>query len=507
MKKSTFNIVVLFLLVIFALRAESEIRLPNVLGSHMVLQRNRPIHLWGWASPGEVVTVDFHGVRASSTTDGLGHWSLYLPAEPAGGPYALTVSSSNSVNLTDVLVGDVWFASGQSNMQLPLMGFPNNATVTNGLAEIQNATHATIRLLHIKERSSYYPLDDIEGNWTNCTPETAASFSAAAYFFGREIEEKEHVPVGLIDSTWGGTVAEAWLSLEAIASDSSLMPIFATWAAMTEKIQDTPAIEAKEKREDAAARASGQTPLQHVWHPDPLSWQPAGLYNAMVNPFISFPICGVIWYQGESNSALDRAAMYQRIFPALISDWRRHWKEGNFPFIYTQISSFTSTPQENWAVIREAQRRTLSLANTAMAVTIDIGNPDNVHPADKQDVGHRLALAARAISYGERIEYSGPLYRQASIKGNSIRVDFDQNKNGLVAKGGRLTGFEIADADHGFVPAMARIDAGGVIVSASGMANPKYVRYGWSNAPVMNLFNGNDLPASPFTSEDTIPAP
>jgi sialate O-acetylesterase len=204
---------------------------------------------------------------------------------------------------------------------------------------------------------------------------------------------------------------------------------------------------------------------------------------------------------------VERAALYQRIFPALIADWRRHWNQGNFPFLFVQISSFTSGPAENWAVIREAQRRTLSVSNTAMAVTIDIGNPDNVHPADKQDVGHRLALAARALSYGEPIEYSGPLYRQASMEGGAMRVEFDHGESGLVAKGGALNGFEIAGEDGKFVPATATIDGNSVTVSATAVPNPKYVRYGWQNAPTVNLFNGDGLPASPFTSEETIPAP
>lgn len=507
MKSILFRSVMGLILAVSALSSRAEVRLPNVLSSHMVLQRDRPIHLWGWATPGENVTVDFHGVHGSGTADALGHWTVSLPPEHAGGPFSLTVSASNKIELTDILIGDVWFASGQSNMQMPLGGFPGNATLDNSPEEIRNATHPDIRLLHIKEKSSYYPLDDIDANWTPCTPETASSFSAAAYFFGREIAEKEHVPVGLIDSTWGGTVAEAWMSLDGISSDASLMPLFASWAAMTDNIADMPALLAKEKREDDAALAATHTQPKYHWHPDPVSWEPAGLYNAMVNPFTPFPIRGVIWYQGESNSPVDRAAMYQRIFPALIADWRRHWNEGNFPFLYVQISSFTSTPQEAWAVIREAQRRTLSVANTGMAVTIDIGNPDNVHPSDKLDVGHRLALAARALSYGESIEYSGPLYRQASVQEGAIRVDFDHAASGLVAKGGPLTGFEIAGEDRKFVSATATIDGSSLSVSAKEVPSPRYVRYGWQNAPVVNLFNGDGLPASPFTSEETIPAP
>ena len=507
MKNLALRFTALAILAFSILCARAAVRLPNVLSSHMVLQRSRPIHLWGWADPGEPVTVSFHGVSASAAADNLGHWSVYLPPEPAGGPFTLTVSAANTIRLEDILVGDVWFASGQSNMEIPLSGFPGSAVIENGPAEIRNATHPEIHLLHIADKSSYYPLDDIDAHWTLCTPETAATFSAVAYFFGRDIAQKEHVPIGLIDSTWGGTVAEAWTSLDSISADSSLMPVFASWAAITDRVADTPAVEAAERREDAAAKAANRTPSRHPWHPDPLSWQPAGLYNAMVHPLTPFAIRGVIWYQGESNSALDRAALYQRIFPALIADWRRNWNEGNFPFLYVQISSFKSSPREDWAVIREAQRRTLAVANTAMAVTIDIGNPDNVHPADKQDVGHRLALAARALAYGEDIEYSGPLYRQAVVEGSTMRVYFDHGGGTLVAKHGHLTGFEIAGADHRFVPASASIDGGSVIVSSGSAPNPRYIRYGWQNAPDVNLFNSDGLPASPFTTEETIPGP
>lgn len=500
-----------FALVLFLASASTsarcEVTLPKMLSSHMVLQRNRPIHLWGWADPGEAVKATLNGATASTQADGLGHWSLYLPPEQAGGPYQITIAGTNSIVLDDVLIGDVWFASGQSNMQLPLMGFPGSAVVTNGEEEIRNATHPDIRLLHIPDKASPYPQQDQPSSWTLCTPETAASFSAAAYFFGREIAGKEHVPIGLIESDWGGSPAEAWISMDSLGADASLMPVFAEWAHLSDDYIDDARIIAKEKREDAAARAANRPVQEHPWHPDLDSWAPTWLYNGMIAPAINYPIKGVIWYQGETNTAVERAAMYQRIFPALIQDWRKQWQEGNFPFLYVQISSYTSVPAEDWAVVREAQRRTLSVANTAMAVTIDIGNPSNVHPADKQDVGHRLALAARALVYGEQVEYSGPNFRQTSVNGSSIRVWFDHIGKELVAKGGSLTGFEIAGEDGKFVPATAQIDGKTVLVSSSQVPDPKYVRYGWANYPAVNLFNEAGLPASPFTSEKDIPRP
>ncbi|MBT9330930.1 sialate O-acetylesterase [Paracidobacterium acidisoli] len=473
----------------------------------MVLQRDRPIHLWGWADPGEQVTAALNGTKQTTRADDLGKWSVWLAPEQAGGPYQVTVAGTNTITLDDVMIGDVWFASGQSNMELPLIGFPGSAELQNSAEEIAHANQPQLRLLHIHEKASEYRVDDIDTTWTDCTPQTAATFSAAAYFFGRDIAEKEHVTVGLIDSTWGGTPAEAWISLEGLSADASLMPVFATWATMTDQQPDMPRIVAKEKREEAQAKATGTSAPWHPWHPNPASWAPAALYNGMVAPVVNFPIRGVIWYQGETNSALDRAAMYERVFPALIRDWREQWRQGDFPFLYVQISSFRSTPHEDWAVVREAQRRTLGVANTAMAVTIDIGNPDNVHPADKQDVGARLALAARALSYGEKVEYSGPAFRKATVDGTAMRVWFDHAVSGLTAKGGEPTGFEVAGADHKFVTATAHIDGDSIVASNAAVPEPEYVRYGWQNAPVVNLFNGAGLPASPFTSEKRIPQP
>lgn len=472
----------------------------------MVLQRDMPVHIWGWSSPGETVSVSLNAVTRETKGDRMGTWSVFLPPEPAGGPYQLTVAASNRMVLDDVWMGDVWLASGQSNMEMPLKGFPG-APLKDSAEEIAHANQPQLRLLLIPHKSADFPLRNVDASWTICSPETAANFSAAAYFFGRELAQREHVPIGLIDSTWGGTPAEAWVSLRGISSDAGLMPVFATRAEMMKSQADTAAILEMEKREDAEARQAGRAPKPHAWRPDPASWSPAGLFNGMVAPLVPYTIKGVIWYQGESNSRLSFAPMYGKIFPALIDDWRAQWREGNFPFLFVQISNFKSNPTEAWAAIREAQRRTLSVANTAMAVTIDIGNPDNVHPADKQTVGARLALAARALAYGEQVEYSGPAYRQATLEGPAIRVWFDHPAGGLVERGGDLRGFEVAGEDGRFVTAAARIEGNTVVVSSAGLAEPKYVRYGWANAPVVNLFNSAGLPASPFTSQDTIPVP
>lgn len=486
-------------LLISALNLHAEVRLPKLLGNHMVLQRQQPIHLWGWAEPGEKVTASMNDKTQSTMTDAVGHWNVYLPAMSAGGPFELRINGST---LEDVMVGDVWFASGQSNMEMPLKGFPGNAVIKNSDEEIRNAGHKELRLFRTPKRASDYPLPDFDAQWTECTPETAADFSAVAYFFGRQIAKDEHVAIGLIDSTWGGTPAEAWVSLEGLSADSSLMPAFAAFVPMEKDQAEMDAMLKAEKREADEAKAAGKPAPNHPWHPAPESWAPAGLFNGMVSAALKFHIKGVIWYQGESNASALRANMYQRIFPALIQDWRTQWREGDFPFLFVQLSNFSASPNESYQTIREAQRRTLSVAKTGMAVTVDIGLPENVHPSNKQDVGARLALAAEAIAYGKQLEWAGPMFRETSIEDSSLRVWFDHTTGGL--KG--TNGFEIAGADHRFVPANAQVDGDTVVLTAGDVASPAYARYGWANAPTVNLVNGAGLPASPFTSEEHIPA-
>jgi len=486
----------------------AEVKLPKVLSDHVVLQRDSPIHIWGGADPGEQVTVSLLSTKQTAAADDLGKWSVYLAPQPAGGPYSISVQGANTITISDVLIGDVWFASGQSNMQMPLKGFPNSAVLKNGAEEIANSNQPQIRLLRVHDRASDHPLPDLadpDEVWTLCTPNTAANFSAVAYFFGREIQQQEKVPVGLIDDTWGGTPVRAWVSLDSLSADSSLMPVFQDWSEMADTTADVPAMLVREKREDDAAKQAGSAPPKHSWHPNPTSWAPAYLYNGMVAPLTELPIKGVIWYQGETDSAISIAPMYSKEFSTMIADWRGKWREGDFPFFFAQISSFTSTEFEKWGIVRDAQRRTLSLANTGMAVTLDVGQADNVHPPDKQTVGHRLALAARAVAYGEHIEASGPLFRQAVPEAASMRVWFDHG-DVLTTKGGALTGFEVAGSDHKFVPASASIDGADVVASASQVNKPVYVRYAWANFSTANLYNSAGLPASTFSSENTLDA-
>jgi sialate O-acetylesterase len=505
-------------LLLISFTASAELRLPKVWSDHGVIQRDRPIHVWGWADVGQRVTAILRQAdggaeeTGSAATDSLGHWSLYLAPRPAGGVYTLTVSDGQmgggTVLVRDLLMGDVWLASGQSNMELPLLGFPGSAVLKNGPEEIKAANHPEIRLLHEPKRFSYFPMQDQDATWQICTPETAATFSAVAYFFAREIQHDQKVPIGLVEADWGGTPAESWTSLDTLGSDAALMPAFAARAADMDKQADEETIKARYAREDAEAKAQGRTPEGHPWQPPVEPWAASSLYNGMIAPVTPLAIRGVIWYQGESNSGLERAPLYHRLFSAMIGDWRRQFAQGDFPFLFVQISSYESSPEEDWGTLRDAQRRTLSVANTGMAVTLDVGDPGNVHPADKQTVGHRLALAARALSYGEDVHYSGPLFRQATTDGAGMRVYFTDADGKLDAKGGTLQGFELAGADHHFVPVTAKVDADGatVTVTSPQVAEPRYVRYAWPNAPDATLMDNAGLPASTFTSE-AVPTP
>jgi sialate O-acetylesterase len=487
----------------------AQVTLPKILSSHMVVERDQPVHVWGNAAPGESVSVSFRGETRAAVAGQAGRWSVYLKPGEAGGPFQMVVkgvpagpatggdaaAAENTITLDDVLVGDVWVASGQSNMEFAMR---QAATADQ---DLPHAANARIRLMIVDKKTSEYPLDDVDTKgWETSTPETARNFSAVGWYFAREIEAREHVPVGVIDSTWGGTVAEAWTREAALGSDAALAPVFAQWGKMTEAESDAVLRDKAEERIREEAKAQGNAEPQFPWHPQLLSWGPGMLWNGMIAPLTPFPIRGVIWYQGESNSKLVRAPLYGRVFRTMIEDWRREWGAGDFPFLYVQISNFRSNAEEDWAALREQQRRTLELSNTAMAVTIDIGNPDNVHPTDKVDVGVRLALAARALSYGEDISYSGPMFRQATPEGSAIRVWFDHHAKGLVAKDGALTAFEVAGLDGKFVAATATIDGNTVVATSPTVAEPVYVRYGWANSPECNLFNGAGLPASPFTS-------
>lgn len=479
--------------------ASAEVRLPTVLTDHMVLQRRAPVHIWGWANAHEQVSVEFRGETRSATADDGGRWAVDLSPGEAGGPFTLTVQSSNAVTLNDVLVGDLWIASGQSNMEMPMDGFGSSTPVKDSAAEIAAAKYPQIRFVTLAETSADYPLDDakVAIPWQACSPETVGRFSAVAYFFARDLQPAENVPIGVIVSSWGGTPAESWTSMRTLTSDPALMPLLALYEQETRDYANELRVIEKEKAE---AKVSGKNAPYHL--NEQTGWQPAGLFNAMVAPLTPLRIKGVIWYQGESNASPERAALYARSFPAMIADWREEWRQSDFPFLYVQISKINPPAPSPWSVLREAQRRTLSMNDVAMIVSADVGVAENVHPPDKQTIGARLVLAARALAYREPIEYSGPAYRETALEPGAIRIWFD-HADGLEARGGKLLGFEVAGADHKFFAASAQVEGSTVVASNPSVANPVYVRYAWAADSPMPLFNHEGLPASSFNSDST----
>ncbi|HXJ89754.1 MAG TPA: sialate O-acetylesterase [Candidatus Binatia bacterium] len=474
--------------------------MPSVLADHMVIQRSLPMHVWGRAAEHESITVTFRGETQSTTADELGRWSLYLSPGEAGGPFPMTIKGTNTIQLNDILVGDVWVASGQSNMEFPMKGLANPD------AEIAAAQYPKIRIFRTEHRPSDYPRWDVEAKtWVPCTPENVAETSAVAYYFARDIHQKENVPIGLIETFWGGSAAESWTSLRALSADASLMPVFAARSKMVEEQETVLLRRAQEEREYQnaveQAKTEGKPNPGRRWHPDFAGWAPAAMFNGMIAPLTPFAIRGVIWYQGESNAG-EKAPLYAHLLQTMIADWRRAWDEGAFPFLFVQLANWNTPPDGRWAEVRDAQRKTLALRNTGMAVAIDIGDPVDLHPKNKLDVGLRLARAARAITYGEKIEWSGPLYRQLTHEDHALRVWFD-HAAGLTAKGGGpLVGFEVAGVDGKYVAADAKIDGASVIVSSPGVQDPASVRYAWAPSPTCNLYNREGLPASPFQAPE-----
>ncbi len=503
MNRST-RLTCLFLacLSIFALPAAAAIKLPAVIGDGMVLQRDIKVPIWGTADPGEKVTVTLGDQKAAATADADGRWMVRLDPLKAGGPFEMTVVGSNRITLKDILVGEVWVCSGQSNMAMAVKACANAAQ------EIAAADYPNIRLFTVSRTVAATPQSDTKGAWVHCSPETVPDFSAAAYYFGRHLYKELNVPIGLIHTSWGGTPAEAWTSRATLEADPDLKVIVDRWDDQIAKYRKTDsAAEPAAKpaaRGKAAKPAAGGKAAKPPTDPATSPHRAAGLYNGMIHPLIPYAIRGAIWYQGESNAG--RAYQYRKLFPAMIQDWRKAWGQGDFPFLFVQLANYQPRKPEPadsaWAELREAQTMTLSLPKTGMAVIIDIGEANDIHPKNKQDVGKRLARAALAIAYGKHIPYSGPMYDSMKIEGDAIRLTFKHVDGGLVARGGELKGFAIAGDDRRFVWADAKIDGDTILVRSDKVAKPKAVRYAWADNPECNLYNKADLPASPFRTDD-----
>jgi sialate O-acetylesterase len=529
-------------------RLSADVTMPAIFDDHMVLQQSAKLPIWGTAAPGENVTVTIGGDTGSATADGEGKWMVSLAKLPASTtPTTLTVKGKNTLTFSDVLVGDVWVCSGQSNMEF---GIGNEYDANDQIAK---ADHPLLRLFLVLHKTSFTPASDIPrmagqraGHWVVCTPENVKNiggwngFSGVGYFFGSEIQKTTGQPVGLIGTYWGGTPAQSWTSLETLKSVPTLAH-YATLFASTEAnfaqaSKDYPAklaaynAELAKWKEQAgippnvsvdnaartkAAAAKLPPPPKPPAMPDGGPWNPSSLYNGMIAPLVPYAIKGAIWYQGESNAG--QGVEYATLFPDMITDWREKWGEGDFPFLFVQLAKYAD-PNVGFAQIREAQLKTLSLTNTGMAVAYDVGDEKDIHPKDKYDVGQRLALAARHLAYGQDLVYSGPIYDKMQVDGGAIRVSFTQVGGGLVIgkapwtppgapplPDATLAGFTIAGADQNWAPADAKIDGNSVVVSSPQVPQPVAVRYAYPVAEG-NLYNKEGLPASPFRTDDWDPS-
>jgi len=438
---------------------------------HAVLQADKPVPVWGLAAPGEHVSVAFGGQSVGATAGPDGRWITFLSplaSNPSG--LDLTVTGKGSVTIHDVLVGEVWLCAGQSNMEYPVSDPGSGAHVDNAPAEVAAAAFPLIR--HFKEtrRASASPVDEAGGDWKVCSPGTVGQFTAVGYFFARDIFDRLGVPVGIINCTWSGTPIEAWMSPAALA----LFPGYSNGHA------------------GADATLGKEDP-----------WVPAALFNGMIHPVLPYAIRGVLWYQGESN--VGRAGAYAQQFPALITSWRSHFGQGDIPFLWVQLANFKAPPSgrgEALPNLREAQSRALALPATGQAVAIDIGDPSSINPRNKQEVGRRLALIAKAKVYAIPVDYSGPAFAGAEAEGASMRVHFRFTGEGITASDKPLQSFEVAGADKVFHPAKAVIQGSTLLVQSPLVKQPVAVRYAWRNAPEANLYNGAGLPAAPFRSDD-----
>lgn len=610
--------------------AQAEVKVPGYVSDNMMVQRNAPVKIWGWADKGETVSVSINGQLQKVKTGKNGLWQVSLNAVPVGGPYEMTIKGkSNTIVVKNILSGDIWVCSGQSNMEMPISrGWGGSGLVRNGEEESAAAKYPKIRLLTVDRNKSHIPLQDAKmTGWYECNPETVAGFSAVAYFFGREIHKQVDIPVGLINTSWGGTNIETWTSFPLMKTmpeyrkktDEMEKPEFAErltvggviakdqgvveeWYKDGKKIKNAEAVTVPNKFElegifwyrkefvltEQQAKDSitlslgeiddhditylngqkigetgrhnifrkytvktelkagvneliicminnvgaggfiseadkifcttstGNIPLAGEWvysrtskvgrEAGPNDY-PSLLYNAMIAPLTGYPIKGFLWYQGESNAS--NAYLYRTLFPNMITDWRNAWKQSDLPFYFVQLANFRQPVEQpaesDWAELREAQHRTLSLPNTGEAITIDIGEANDIHPRNKQDVGYRLALNALAKTYGKNVEYSGPEYVSMKIDGNRIVLTFKNTAGGLTIKNkyGYLQGFTIAGADKKFVWAPAYIDGNTVVVSSDAVKSPVAVRYAWAiNPDDANLYNSAGLPASPFRTDD-----
>jgi sialate O-acetylesterase len=500
MKNRSKFLTVLFTTFISAL-LHAQIKLPAIISDHMILQQNAKVALWGWAAPGEEVTItnSWNKKAVKLTADATGKWLTYINTAKAGGPYTLTFTGKNTIEVKDVLCGEVWLASGQSNMEFFIGKTPNPSYtgVTNYEEVMKDSEHPDIRTIDVPNKVADEPQTDFKGEWKLCNAKTIDTFSAVAYFFAREINKATGYPVGIINATWGGTPAESWTKREVLQSDTNFVPILERYQKALEvfPVENEKYKQAVEKWKADTSKNKGAAPRGPIGPTH--NHSPAKLYNGMIAPVVPYTLKGAIWYQGESNA--ERAFQYRRLFPAMIKNWRGDFKNPKLPFYFVQISPHRSQNPE----IRDAQLYVYrNTPYTGIAVTTDNGDSIDIHPRNKELVGKRLSLWALRNEYGKKdIVTSGPLYKSMKMEDNKIRISFDFNK-GLVAKDGELKEFTIAGEDQVFVPAQAKIEGNTVVVWSDDIKNPKAVRFAWRNIPKPNLYNAAGLPASPFRTDN-----
>ncbi len=491
--------------------ATADVTLPALFSDHAVLQQQAAIPVWGWADVGEQVMVTLGDAQQTATAGADGKWSVALPKCQAGGPLMLVVQGKNTVQVADVVVGEVWLCSGQSNMAMSVSrsaNFPDEQAA---------AKYPQIRMFTVNRVTAETPQERCQGTWQVCTPDSVGGFSATAYFFGRELHQQLKAPVGLINSSWGGTPVQAWTSLPAQQALPELKPFLDNWEqqiknynAETAKARYEKQLAAWQGQAKQARQAGKELPRRPQAPVDPREspHRPASLYNGMIEPLAPFALRGAIWYQGESNAGGPLASLYGLQLSSMIRNWRQRWGQGDFPFEWVQLPNFRAPQQapvetSGWVIVQEQMRKALAVPDTGMAVTIDVGEADDIHPTNKQAVGKRLALWALGTTYGKQLVYSGPLFTSMSARDGKIAVRFEHAGEGLKAAGDKLKGFAIAGEDRKFVFAEAQIAGPDtVVVSSTEVAQPAAVRYAWAANPDANLANSAGLPASPFRTDE-----
>lgn len=514
--------IVLLAVVLTAVPAMADVRLPKIFTDNMMLQRDLPVRVWGWANPGEAVSVTLTGKSAATKANPRGQWAVELPAVKAGENLELAVKGKNSLTLKNILIGDIWVCSGQSNMEMQLGGCLGVADDTKA-ADLPKIRR--IKFNHVNTGNAEQDAPTATP-WQICSSETAGGFTAVGFYFAREIQQKTGVPIGIIDTNWGGTKIEPWIAPVGLSLVEELKP---QWIAQQAMLKDYQAQLPKKLDEMEAwivetrkllASGAPTAPPPSLPSTGDRAW--SGMYNGMIHPIVRFPIKGALWYQGESNGG--EGVTYYDKMRALIGGWRQQWGQGNFPFYFVQLASYQAVLKDpaggnGWAKLREAQTKSLTIPNTGMAVitdTVPLADAGNIHPKNKYDVGMRLARWALARDYGQKsLEVSGPLFKEIKIAGGKARLEFDHADAGLMVgkkegraaaveiKGGKLNGFAIAGADKKWFWADAVLDSKTVTVSSPEVAQPVAVRYAYQMNPTeANLYNRDGLPASPFRTDD-----